>query len=330
MKRIGLIGYFGWGNFGDELFVKVHRQRLGDTFDLDVTHDLLEAPYYSRPVSEVAEEFDGFLLGGGDLLNPLRVSELYWNMDYLRKPVFVHGLGVPNQPFRRDGVIEHYRRFLGHENCKVVIARDVESHNWLKENLDLGDKLHWYPDPVCAMDKPAPTPSKDKVLGVVMREHRSLDQEMGPVRALIDQAKEQGYKIKHLVLASMSLGQADLSRAQLIAESGEEIVQSEDLDELCQAVSACSHLASIKFHGLVVATMYGVPSIAMSVTPKNRNFLRMIERPEMLCSYTEPTLQQRLPHHPARIHNRVRSGLYNQAVRGYQHLQSTMEEVLGA
>ena len=323
-----MVGYFGWGNFGDELFLKVHRQRLGATYDLRVVHDLLVEPYHSRALPEVVEDYDAFLIGGGDLLNPLRVSGLYWQMDYLRKPVFIYGLGVPNQPFRREHVLSVYRKFLQHENCKLVVARDVESFNWIKQNLDPGDKLAWYPDPVCAMDRPPALASSEKILGVVMREHRSLNQDMSPVRRMIDSAREKGYTVRHIVLANQELGGADLSRARIIAQGDEEIFYSDDLDEMCRQISACSMLATIKFHGLVVATMYGVPSVAMSVTPKNRNFLRMIERSEMLCSYTNEDLYQRIPHYPARIHQRVRGALWTQAREGYAHLERAMGEAI--
>src|SRR4028118_1926988 len=93
--KVGLVGYFGWGNFGDELFIETHRQYLSRHYDLEVVHDLLTEPYFTRPIEEVVEKYDAFLIGGGDLLNPARVSNLYWRMEYLQKPVFVMGLGVP-------------------------------------------------------------------------------------------------------------------------------------------------------------------------------------------------------------------------------------------
>src|SRR5699024_11062194 len=98
--------------------------------------------------------------------------------------------------------------------------------------------------------------------------------------------------------------------------------------ELCQEISKVELLATIKFHGLVVATMYGVPAIAMSVTPKNRNFLRMIERPEMLVSYTSEGLPDRIHKHPARIHQRVRGHLYRTSREGYELLRSKLVESL--
>lgn len=321
-----MVGYFGWGNFGDELFLKAHRQHLGKDYELVVANDLLSAPYFSKPVEELVKDFDGVLIGGGDLLNPLRVSDLYWDMAWLNKPTFIYGLGVPRASFRRENVIAKYKKFVQHDNCKLIVARDVESYEWIKQNLEPGDKLKWYPDPVCALDRPTATPPKEKTLGVVMREHRSLDQDMSHVRKLIDQAKAMDYKIKHLVLATKSLGEGDLKRAQIVAEDGEEIIHSESLDELCTAISSVSALATIKFHGLVVATMYGVPAVAMSVTPKNRNFLRMIERSEMLVSYTDSNLHKHLSHYPARIHQRVRGGLYREAREGYRVLKETMAQ----
>ncbi|AXK46198.1 polysaccharide pyruvyl transferase family protein [Brachybacterium saurashtrense] len=329
MKKIALVGYFGWGNFGDELFLTVHRQELGKKYDLFVANDLLEAPYFSRPVSEITDEADAVLIGGGDLLNPLRVSDLYWQTDFLRKPTYVYGLGVPNQPFVRERVLDHYRQFFAHENCKLVVARDEESYNWIKKNLNPGEKLTWYPDPVCAMARPEAKRTEKGVLGVVMREHRSRSQDLGHLHEAIETARGMGYRIRHIALATGALGEGDLALAKELSGPDDEVVHSESLEELCQEISKVELLATIKFHGLVVATMYGVPAIAMSVTPKNRNFLRMIERPEMLVSYTNEGLKDRIHKHPARIHQKVRAQLHRSSRDGYALLREKLEESIG-
>ena len=49
-------------------------------------------------------------------------------------------------------------------------------------------------------------------------------------------------------------------------------------------------LASHKFHGTVVATAYGIPAISMSTTDKNRNLLRRLGRPELVCAFDDPSL----------------------------------------
>lgn len=333
MKKIGLVGYFGWGNFGDELFLEAHRQHLGNKYELVVANDLTRAPYFSRPVSELANEVDAFIIGGGDLLNPLRVSDLYWRKEFLEKPVFIFGLGVPNMPFRREAVINRYREFINHPNCKLIVARDVESYTWIRDFINPGEKLCWYPDPVCSLARPVgedstrPALSRDsKVLGVVMREHRSLSLNFEHLRRMIDTARKMDYEIRHLVLATKELGEADARRAVSLADEGEEVVRSEDLMQLCREISYCDALATIKFHGAVVATMYGIPAITMSSTPKNRNFMTMIERRDLLSSYTDPNLYKHLSHYPARINNKVRSWLYRQSNAGYSKLMDAIEE----
>lgn len=327
-KKIGLIGYFGWGNFGDELFLKVHHQHLDPYFELKVIHELLHEPYFTRPIEEIVDEYDAFIIGGGDLLNPVRVSTLYWQEAYLKKPVFIYGIGVPNVKWSRADVLNTYRKFFQHENCKLVVPRDVESFNWIQKNILPTGRLEWFPDPVCSMRKPPSNPPSKKTLGVVMRKHRSLIEDFSALRMMIDEAKKMDYQIKHIVLGNLEIGSGDYEMAQLIAEDGEEIVYLNSLDEMCQAISSCSLLASIKFHGLIVASMYGIPTIAMSVTPKNRNFLRMLERGEMLASYTDPMLYKRLSYFPSVIPHPVRIKLYRESCNGYKLLIKEMQKVL--
>lgn len=327
-KKIGLVGYFGWGNFGDELFLDAHQQHLSPLYDLTVLHDKLEAPYFQKPVDTYIDDVDAILIGGGDLLNPVRVSDLYWRKEYLKKPVFVYGIGVPNYKWSRANILQHYIDFLTHPNCKLIVVRDVESYNWMKKNIPVDDKLFWYPDAVCAWNRPSvpKSVSTEKVLGVVMRSHRTLTQDLQPLRKMINHAKSLDYKIKHLVLANLELGAADLEQAKLIAEPDEEIFYSESLNEMCQEIASCSMLATIKFHGMVVASMYGVPSVAMSVTPKNRNFLKMIDRPEMLQSYGSEDLYKHISYYPARIHNAVRYKLSKESKLGYEHLIRSLQQ----
>lgn len=330
-KTIGLVGYFGWGNFGDELFLEAHKQFLSPLYDLKVLHDQLQAPYFKKPINSYVDNVDAILIGGGDLLNPVRVSDLYWRKEYLKKPVFVYGIGVPNYKWSRANILKQYTDFLTHPNCKLIVVRDIESYNWIKQNIPVEDKLFWFPDAVCAWNRPNPpvVKAKEKVLGVVMRSHRSLTQDLQPLRKMIDHAKSLDYKIKHLVLANLELGTADLEMAKSIAQPDEEVFFSESLDEMCKEIASCSMLATIKFHGMVVASMYGIPCVAMSVTPKNRNFLKMIDRPEMLQSYGSEDLYKHLSYYPARIHNAVRYRLSQESKKGYELLIKSLNEYVG-
>ncbi len=58
--------------------------------------------------------------------------------------------------------------------------------------------------------------------------------------------------------------------------ASKELVYTEDLSQLMRSIGECTAFASMKFHGTVVATMYGIPSIVLIPTNKNRNFMKRI------------------------------------------------------
>ena len=53
-------------------------------------------------------------------------------------------------------------------------------------------------------------------------------------------------------------------------------------------------LASMKFHGVVVATMYGIPAFNLVGTTKNRNWFRRLDRPDLSARFDEADLADRV------------------------------------
>ena len=48
--KVGLVGFYGPGNYGDELFLDAFREHLGAAMDLGVVFDSPTRPYFTRPV----------------------------------------------------------------------------------------------------------------------------------------------------------------------------------------------------------------------------------------------------------------------------------------
>ena len=298
---VGLVGYFGWGNYGDELFVQVWQQELGDDFDLRVLPDLQGKPYFSAGIDAALRGVDAVLIGGGDLVIPWQLSELYWRREYLRVPVFIAGVGVPTSQQPKPHVVQRLAEFFGHPNVKYIHARDPESQEWIQRQLTPQVSVHEGPDLACALDFPAAPVSSDKVLGIVTREirrHRDRVQrtDVDPAEAqqydflrdIAESMSQEGYEIRHIVLGAGKIGADDLADAQWADLPHARILHTASIDEMTSMLASCTALVTMKFHGAVVATMYGIPSFSFvapgkPLSAKRVNFMRRIDRLDLVA-----------------------------------------------
>lgn len=327
-KRIGLVGFFGWGNFGDELFVDVYRQWLEPEFEVRVLNDLTVKPYFSEPVQDVLADVDAVVIGGGDLVIPWTVSELYWKFEYLERPVHVCGVGVPTWKSAKEGALNHMRKFFTHPNIRYLNVRDRESARWVSKHLSPAIEPTHSADIVFALDlPPAEKPSGDPILGVITRDRSGKPDDLSNVIALCKKAIDDGYRVRHIVLGSGSVGEKDVRRAADLVIPGKELVVSESTKDLCVAIGECTALASMKFHGTVVAAAYGVPSFVLSATDKSRNLMRMMERPELLTSIADPELPQRFSRYVPPIPTTTRHLLRRRAERTMEDLRTALRSV---
>jgi polysaccharide pyruvyl transferase WcaK-like protein len=146
-----------------------------------------------------------------------------------------------------------------------------------------------------------------------------------------------GWRVNSIVLGTGRTGALDLDVARQFEGLGVKTIYSEDLDELTRAVGESDALATMKFHGTVVATAYGVPAIPVAATDKTRNLFRMIDRLPMVTNLSDPTLADRL--HPyllpvpriVRQHLRAKATQAVESVRDaiLREFRSQSEEYLG-
>jgi polysaccharide pyruvyl transferase WcaK-like protein len=311
--RVGLVGFYGPGNYGDELFLDVFRRHLGEVADVEVLFESPTRPYFERPVREVVREYDTIVIGGGDLVIPWATSDRYWLTDYLRRPVHVIGVGVPTWRPAKPGVMAALGDFLRHRNVRSITARDPESAAWIREHLRPRVEVASSADLVFALPlPPVERPTDPPILGILIR-WREGDDDYGAVRALATRGRELGYRLRTIVLATGDVRARDERALDEVGLDDVERIASDDLDVLTRAIGECTMLVSHKFHGTVVATSYGIPSVSMSTTDKNRNLLRRLGRPDLLCAFDDPGLPDRLARPPAPIDLAVRDEMAREA-----------------
>lgn len=303
---IGLAGFFGYGNYGDELFVSVYKEYFSDHFDLKILTDQLYKPYYNRPIEEIVDEVDAIVIGGGDIVQPWGMDVRYFSKAFLNKPVFILGVGVPirsgeNKPTHqseKEWIVEKYKNFFQHPSVKYIHARDNQSATWIQKKLTPVVKVIEAPDIVCALSLPlASKPAGAPILGIVTRQRPNKDDDYTYLNALAEQQISNGWRVRHIILGTSDVGEKDIIDATDL-KCQKELIYSQSLDDATRAIGECTCLASMKFHGTVVATMYGVPSTVLIPTNKNRNFMNRIDRGDLLSRYDDETLCERFSESP--------------------------------
>lgn len=334
---IGLVGFFGWGNYGDELFVDVWKQVLGKDFNVKILFDTPKKPYYSRGVDTAVASVDAIVIGGGDIVIPWTYSDLYWKTAYLKKPVFVAGVGVPTWGKEVPEMVDRLRAFFQDPNVKYVHARDPESAAWMTEKLAPTCGVAEAPDLVCALDLPPAERTGQPIYGFTTRKRASKKIVDGEVVVELDDYEQlektaiamqaKGYHVRHIILGTDGVGQDDYQDALRMQLPGVEIFKADNCEDLSRAIGECTVLASMKFHGTVVATMYGVPSVVMMPTDKSRNFMRRIDRYDLISHYTSDTLVDLVTSIPAPIAPESVAMLRSRAQAELENLVAKMHEV---
>jgi polysaccharide pyruvyl transferase WcaK-like protein len=286
---VGLVGFYGWGNFGDELFAEVFREHLEPDLAL---RSLVHPGGFSlaERLGAGVRDSDAILIGGGDLVVPWGGSSRYWDRAYLRRPVFMSGLGVPLWRPPVPHVVARLALFFGHPNVRLIGVRDEESASWVRNHLGPSAPLVTTPDLVSALTFPAvQRPADAPVLGVAVRGGKTPD-DLAHVRRLCRRALERGYRVRRIVLATGRTRAIDLRSVDALGLPDTELVASDDLAVISRAIGECTVFASMKFHGVIAAVMQGVTPLAMMPTTKNLNFLRAVDRADLLVPFTDPSL----------------------------------------
>lgn len=288
---VGLVGYFGWGNYGDELFSEVFAEHLGPAMGL---RNLLGPEHLGRPgrIRRGAHDSDAILIGGGDIVVPW-LANRYWRDVFLDRPVFISGVGVPTWREATAEQTANLRRFFRDPAVRGIAVRDAGSAAWIRDNLAPSVPVEVTPDLVCGLSLPAvERPAGPPILGVTVRQRQEQD-DFGHVRALCERATSMGFRVRRIVLATGLTRAADLQGFAGLGLDDTELVSTDDLSAISRAIGECTITASMKFHGVVVATMYGVPTLAMMPTHKTRSFLTTLGRADLLTNFNDPDLPDR-------------------------------------
>ncbi|WP_211215815.1 polysaccharide pyruvyl transferase family protein [Microbacterium indicum] len=295
--RVGIAGSFGRGNYGDELYVKTYEHWFGEWADVHMLAGLPSQAYLTQFADSYVDLMDAVVLGGGDLICPYasRVSHDFVNPAYLRRPVHVAGIGVQaNRPEVDPAILDRWKLFLTDPAIASITTRDEGSRGWIEEYLNVSVPISSHPDLVCALPLPRATaPAGAPIVGLVTRHVQSGDN-YAQLAEIARELKSRGWRVRHIIGSVGAHGKKDLENSKLLQVDDKETVCVEDLDEISRALGECSLVLSMKLHTTIVASMYGVPTVAVNPVVKAKQFMRALEREDLVFHPLDPALRARV------------------------------------
>ena len=278
--RTIVVGYYGFGNSGDEALLLTLLQQLPEEVEpMVLSNDPasttalygVEASdrWNLREIHRLFRSADAFIWGGGSLMqdssswrNPMYYGGLMcWAQLYgLKTIAWGQGIG----PLQRGWTRWLTRHCL--RRCRAVSVRDEASSQLLK---DWGISHDLAPDPVWSLEAVDYQPDwTTPAIAVVLRHHPLLT----PARlAVIQRALDvfQAQTGAQLLLMPFQETDVDLAQSlQRMCSASSRMVRIEDPRQLQSAFGSVKLAIAMRLHGLILAAAAGIPVFGLSYDPK--------------------------------------------------------------
>lgn len=330
--KIGLIGWYGHNNAGDERILYCLRR----FFD---GHDMVVTSGFDDAVARIEElNSCGFvLLGGGGLI--LRGTGKYSQLIEQLKTRF-GCVGISVEAYHADNLslIEAIK-----EKAEFILVRDARS----RELLDSHFKTIIGPDLTFLYPYEPAAPVKADVCGLNLRpwrfwpgEHNGyLDRVMRQLDSRITNL-EHFYPFaakwdKKRVLDIIRLRFETIAPIALYFEYG--VVNDLNVLSSClqkvpeeftsQYLQGCRYLVGMRLHALIFACQVAVPFLSLSYQPKNEEFCKSLCMPELSLDINKSELLSSAIDNLKSEHAMIRSNLIDMSSTNYREITTIMTAI---
>lgn len=264
--RIGISGYLGYQNFGDEIFLKTWQQVFKE-------HEVSAFMVYDD-----IKSFDRIVIGGGDLIDVNRMTNAYWKPKLLEKPTYVYGVGVifRSEPEINLEELNHYRCFLS--QCKSLSCRDSNSvrfakHHNLYTNISTVEDVAWsYNIPSFKLNKF--NTKKNGIVGVSLRQNSATDWDM--IYNFLAKISNE-YELMFIPLHPSPIEELgdqkfheDLKQSVLNVNPDAHINVcsfEHDIDHKIKFIEQCDGYITQRFHGVLMSLRVKTPVLSLNNCP---------------------------------------------------------------
>lgn len=288
MRRVNAVGYYGWDNFGDELFRAAIQHNRELIWGEGARVRSFTAPRLLHqnlgPVGRITRVVETLLgaawadtvaLCGGSVLEDLKGTQRM--RDGLQKRgKSIEALGVSLGPWRSPEARERVRAYVAGMNR--VVVRDRASQIRLGDPVAVGgDLAALYPMPT------TPRSSRDYLTICISRDSRASLEDLVSLLSVL--VRDVDIPIKLLALnVRRSHGDLELStdiQSRLRdVHQDIEVLRFQTIDQSIRIIAGSRAVWSQRLHGLIAAYLCEVPILALSHHQKITDFATDIGLPD--------------------------------------------------
>jgi len=275
--KIVISGYYGHGNFGDEVILKVILAELKKTFENPEITVLPKMPDF-----KAISECDLFISGGGSLFQDVTslksllyyLGLLYFAI-YLKKKTMVYAQGIGPVNTR----LGQYLLKNTLKKVDVITVRDEQSALLLK---GMGINSELTADPAWTIEYYPVNLPKDRLnIGIQLRKWPNLNK--NKLKALSDSIKAV-FKPHDAVINLISLqDKSDVPVLKILKELLQDfevnLLSDLTIDETLTGLTGMDYLIAMRFHACLIATKYSVPFLAITYDPKVKHLAKETTAP---------------------------------------------------
>jgi len=285
--RIGIIGYYGFHNLGDELNLQCLMNNLREQFksveflvfsdcrklEGEISYKIVGLNYIPSPgtrIQDVMNSCDLLIIGGGGLIY---LGEFWFAFmdENITAPYIIYRVGIDDREVNREAVEAHRNLFL---RAKEVTVRDHYSQElcrkYLMKHAEVVPEAIWnhpYKN-IQLYDRPA------KKVGINLR---SFAPEIFPVlQNFFDYLREQGYRL-HFIPCQVLEQNPNLNdnKYHRLEADKEDIILPEDssYEERCRLISEMDFCIGMRLHFVLLSLSQRVPVIALNYNNKVKSLM---------------------------------------------------------
>jgi polysaccharide pyruvyl transferase WcaK-like protein len=277
--NVGLVGYYGYNNYGDDIFLETWREKLGFHRAVTITPN------------DNLDNIDKIIIGGGDLIWQGACNNNYFNEKWFEnnRKVYVYGIGCADttlKEFADPNIFRLYQYFLS--KAEYVSARDQASYEWLRDVMGI-EKVQWVEDIAWNYKSRVSENKGNRTVGITYRRNNIyFFKEMIPLCIhILDQNKD----IKFIPLQNgyhntIQLNQALHDEIQRVMSYPNIIVipTHYDTQHKYSYIRSCNYYITCAFHGLITALKERVPVISLVHSNKFKQLIYRAQMPEILVN----------------------------------------------